>query len=193
MTSPSRWALTQEAFEGLLERLGPDRDSAAQAYEALRARLLDYFDWNGTERPDVAADETVDRVARRLAEGERIEQIAAFAHGVAKLVLLEHQRSRSREQRAAAAVRYEAAPWLREQDPSRLECLVRCLGELPADARGLIVAYYEGAGRSHLEGRKRLAVRLGIPYATLKTRAHRMRIRLEACLRDCLMVEAGNR
>ena len=183
--STARWSLTREALARLLERLGPDAETAGRAYESLRVRLVDYFDWKGAYRPEVAADETLDRIARRLADGEAIERVEAYAHGVARLVLLEHLRLQLREQRATAAAALDASHPEHDEE-ARVECLTRCLQELPAEERSLIVAYYEGAGRSHLEGRKALATRLGIIYATLKTRTHRLRVRLEACLRHCL-------
>lgn len=186
MTTTDRWSLTQEALERLLARLGPDPEAAGREYESLRGRLLDYFDWRGAQRPEVAVDETLDRVARRLEEGEPIERVEAYTYGVARLVLLEHLRSELREQRASAGAARELAGHSEGSDEARIACLTGCLQHLPADERSFIVAYYEGAGRSHLEGRKLLATRLGINYSTLKTRAHRLRVRLEACLRECL-------
>jgi DNA-directed RNA polymerase specialized sigma24 family protein len=184
--STARWSLTRQALGRLLERLDPDPEAAGRAYEALRMRLLDYFDWKGAHRPEVAADETLDRLARRLEEGEAVERVEAYAHGVARLVLLEHLRLQLREQRASAAMAHQPAGAPPADEEARIACLTRCLERLPPEDRALIVAYYEGAGRSHLEGRKDLATRLGIGYATLKTRAHRLRLRLETCLRECL-------
>ena len=184
--STVRWSLTREALARLLGRLDPDPDAAGRAYEALRVRLVDFFDWKGAHRPEVAAEETLDRVARRLEEGEAVERVEPYAYGVARLVLLEHLRLQLREQRATAVAVHEPAGQAEAHEEARIACLTRCLQQLSADDRSLIVCYYEGAGRSHLEGRKELATRLGIVYATLKTRAHRLRVRLEACLRHCL-------
>ena len=186
MTSSTRWSLTEDAFERLLERLGPDREEAGERYESLRARLVDYFDWKGVLRPDAACDETLDRVARRLEEGESIQRVEAYVHGVARYVLLESLRQQTRERQDSASVPLELIAQTEGDEEVRIECLTRCLQELAAADRDLIVGYYEGAGDVHLSGRKRLAARLGISYATLKTRAHRLRNRLDACLRGCL-------
>src|SRR5262245_36371747 len=70
VTLTAQWSLTHEALGQLLERLGTDPATAGREYLALRDRLVDYFAWRGTHRPDVAADETLDRAARRLEEGE---------------------------------------------------------------------------------------------------------------------------
>ena len=186
VTSTARWSLTQKALERLLARLGSDPVAAGRVYESLRGRLLDYFDWRGAQRPEEAADETLDRIARRLEEGEPIERVEAYAYGVARLVLLEHLRLQLREQRASAGAARELAGHPEGSEEARIGCLTDCLQHLPAEERSFIVAYYEGAGRSHLEGRKLLATRLGISYPTLKRRAHRLRVRLGSCLRDCL-------
>ena len=193
MTWPARWTLTPRAFERLLERLGPDRESAGREYQSLRTRLLDYFDWKGAQQPELAADETLDRVARRLEEGEPIERLEGYTYGVARLVLLEQARLHLRERKASAQAALEPAAGPPPNEEARIACLMRCLERLPAEERALIVAYYEGAGRSHLEGRKALAARLGLVYATLKTRTHRLRLRLEACMRACLAEEDPRR
>ncbi len=185
----ARWSLTHEALGQLLERLGTDPVTAGREYEALRARLVDYFVWRGAHHPDVAADESLDRAARRLEGGEAVQHIGPYVHQIARYVLLEHQRRDVRERRALAGAARELAAPADTSGELPSACLLRCLRQLPDDARALIVAYYKGEGRSHLESRRALASRLGISYDTLKTRAHRLRLRLGACLREC--VKAG--
>lgn len=182
-----RWSLTREALERLLGQLGSDSESAAREYETIRRRLIDFFDWRGALSPEALADETLDRVARRLDEGETVEHLRAYCYGVAKRVLLEWEKQRAREQVALRDFRPSPAnDEVSSTVEARVACLERCLRELPDDSRELIVGYYQGAGRSHLEGRRLLADRLGITYATLKTRAHRIRARLEEALRGSL-------
>jgi DNA-directed RNA polymerase specialized sigma24 family protein len=186
----SDWSLTSGAFERLLEALGHERGAAAREYETMRRKLMDYFTWRGAPDPSEHADETLDRVARRLEEGEAVEHIRGYVYGVARLVLLETGRQSSREraaQREWPARTDASAPG----DDPRWACFDRCLQELAPDARSLIVAYYLGSGASHLEARKDLARRLGISYGTLKTRAHRVRVALERCVQACLGQEGG--
>src|SRR4029079_2064984 len=64
-----RWVLTGEAFELLLAALHPERERAAAAYEQLRERTIGLLRWWGASRPEELTDETLDRVARKLAEG----------------------------------------------------------------------------------------------------------------------------
>ncbi len=60
--------LRAEEFEALLRQLGPDRDWAGVRYEQLRQRLLMVFTYRGCSNVEHLADETMDRVAHRLAE-----------------------------------------------------------------------------------------------------------------------------
>jgi DNA-directed RNA polymerase specialized sigma24 family protein len=179
--------LTGRALHGLLARLGQGHDAAAAEFEAIRARLLDFFDRRGVLTADVKADETLDRVARKIEAGERVENVRAYCYGVAKKVFLEWQREEAREAEALRQYWPLAAP-----DPpspateARVACLERCLLALPADRRELIVRYYEGEGGVHLKARKRLADTLSVTEGTLKTRAYRIRVELERCLQDCL-------
>ena len=186
--APRHGPLTAHALEALLERLGPERDSAALEYEAIRGKLVDLFDRRGASAAaDVLADETLDRVARRVHEGEAVQHLRSYCYGVGKHVFLEWQKTRGRE--LALAPRDP----VREPDDestqaaeTRITGLERCLQRLHPDARDIILAYYAGPGRTYLHERKLLAERRGISYAALKTRAHRIRIQLDDCLRRSL-------
>jgi len=190
-SNPSRHStVSKPGFDRLLERLAADREAAALEYEMLRCRLVDFFDGRGAESPEALADETLDRMASKLEEGEVIEHARAYAYGVAKRVFLEAERRRGRAEAALRELR--RAPIVGQTAvalEASIACLQRCLQELPAESRSLIVSYYEGAGEVHLKDRKLLAQRLGLPYTTLKTRAHRSRARLEECLRARLAAQ----
>jgi DNA-directed RNA polymerase specialized sigma24 family protein len=180
-----RWDLTPRAFVHLLERLSTDRAVAATEYESLRRRLADYFDWRGCPNPDVYADETLDRVARKLREGEKVDNVHKYVFGVARMLLLESVRRREREKVAHA----EWRPLDVVDDPvdeDQVRCLESCMKQLPEETRELLIRYYQGDGRTTLAARKELAVGLGINSGALKVRAHRARATLEACLRKCL-------
>src|SRR5262245_51931924 len=64
MTQP----LNSEQFEALIQRLGPDRESAGIRYEELRHRLVTVFEYRRCHDPERLADTTLDIVARRLLE-----------------------------------------------------------------------------------------------------------------------------
>ena len=47
-----KWALTQDAFDGLLASLGDDRNAAADRYLEIRRNLVRLFEWRGCATPD---------------------------------------------------------------------------------------------------------------------------------------------
>jgi hypothetical protein len=176
-----RWALTQEAFDALLQRLGPDRESAAVAFESLRRKLLQFFTYEACAFPDRWADETLDRVAKRLSEGSPIEEVPIYARGVARMVLREARLLENRE-RNLRTLPLPASP----PDERSASCLDECLAVLAPAARDLVEHYYLGFPMSRASARKALAGRLGINMDALRGRALRIRRQLEACLEDCL-------
>ena len=79
----------------LLAQFDPDPESAGIRYESVRRKLVKFFDWRGAYFPEECADETFtfDRIARKLEQGEVIQEIVSYCHGVARLVLLEELKS----------------------------------------------------------------------------------------------------
>src|SRR6185436_18722698 len=81
--------LTSQAFVRLLERLGDDEEQAAKKYEDLRHTLIRSFEWRGAPFPEEHADETFNRLARKLEEGVEIRNIGEYTYTIARLVWLE--------------------------------------------------------------------------------------------------------
>ena len=182
-----RWELTRTAFDGLLARLDTDPVVAGEKYEHLRSALLKFFSWHQTLEADASVDETLDRIARRLAAGETIEDVPAFAYGVARFVRLERQRqSAAMPTTTDEGLVAHAAEQPPEEDEARDACLQRCLGEIPAKERDLIVTYYVGTGRGRIDGRSQLAATLGLSENALRHRAQRLRNRLRVCAAQCV-------
>ena len=182
-----KWTLTQEAFDKLLIALGGDRDGAAEKYLEIRTNLTRFFEWRGCSFPEDHADETINRMAKRVAEGEEILNYSGYAMGVARLLLLEINKGRQREQLALAEIGtasevYEEA----DDNEGRLVCLRSCLQTLSTDNRELILQYYQGEKGEKIQNRKKLMDRLGIPVNTLRMRALRLRERLQLCVEECV-------
>jgi DNA-directed RNA polymerase specialized sigma24 family protein len=181
------WELTATGLERLLLRLDPDPIRAAEAYEALRLSLTRFFDWRGAHFPDECADETLNRLARRLDEGAAVADIRTFALGIARLVRLEQARSPQLRQDQLDEQSIGPAPSPdRTPDPLLHDCLETCLAALPEDARTLILEYYQDQRREKIDRRVRLATQLGLSANALRSRAQRVRDRLERCVRSCL-------
>jgi RNA polymerase sigma factor (sigma-70 family) len=183
---PERWQLTQEAFDGLLAALDADRERAAEKYLSLRRNLVRFFESRGFPA-DEAADEVCNRLARKTEAGASFENISTYALAVARYLALELGKSPERKI-VGEAPEIAVPPFDDDADgrEAKLDCLNHCLSELPEENRRLITAYYEGSGREKIENRRKLAEKLEIPQNALRSRAVRLRDKLEACLAKCL-------
>ena len=185
--SKSEWTLSEEALARFLLCLDSDSDRAGAKYESLRLTLMKFFDWRGALFPEECADETINRVIRKIDEGETIRDIPTYCHGVARMVFLEKLKSPENrrvdfEELSPAIL---VAPGPEERDEKQ-ECFERCLKELPVESRQLILQYYSDEKRAKIDGRLALAQRLSIPLNALRSRAQRIRNRLEECVKGCL-------
>lgn len=191
--------LTLEQFEKLLKCLGPDREQAAAQYEQFRSALITFFQFRGSLNPETDTDCVFDRVGRRLSEGREIFTTApinyfyAVARNVWRERLARPPAEIPFEEQTIPAIPVTPSPLelleaseqtrCREQ---RIICLEACLQLLDPAERDFIIAYYQGGGRAKIENRQALASQLGIPPATLRVRACRSRMKLEACVARCL-------
>jgi DNA-directed RNA polymerase specialized sigma24 family protein len=189
-----KWQLTQDAFDRLLAALGPDRDGAADRYLEIRRNLVRLFEWRGCPTPDEYADETINRCARKIGEGEEIRDVATYCVGIARMVLREMSRDRDSKARPL-----DEAPEPRVAPPDfggdtdrRAECLRGCLGHLSPDTRDFILQYYHGDKGEKIKGRKGLMERMGLTQSTLRMRALRVRERLQHCAETCMGQPQGS-
>jgi len=174
--------LTRESFDSLLEWLHADRETAGREYEKIRARLIKIFACRGCRVPEELADETINRVARKVAEvAEGYQGDPAFYfYAVARKVYLEYSKGKP----IALPV---PAPAVDQEDfDHRLDCLDRCLDALSSASREIIIAYCGTDEDKKKEARKNLALKLGIGSNALWIRAHRIRNSLRSCMDECL-------
>lgn len=187
VTLKSEWVLTQAAFDGFLAMLDRDRDKAGEKYEYIRLKLLKYFQWCGSEVPDIDADETINRVTRRIYEGQNVYNLTGYIYGVAKLVHAETLKRRSHIRTLDEASIIDLPSIGIDVEVARdQECLESCLGRLSDEDREVIIEYYRYKKTNKIDCRKRLAARLGISLNTLRVKMHRQRLSLEACVEKCL-------
>lgn len=183
----ANWVLTQAAFDGFLATLDRDRDRAGEKYEYIRLKLLKYFQWCGSDAPDIDTDETINRVTRRIYEGEDVYNLTGYIHGVAKLVHVESLKRRKRKQALDEIPFTElSSKGVEAEMANYQECLERCLECLNDGDREVITEYYRYNRTEKIDRRKRLAARLGISLNTLRVKMHRQRINLEGCVEKCL-------
>ena len=179
----TKWELNQESFESLLRWLSPDREQAGRRYEDIRGRLIKIFGARGCAEPDLLADETINRVAKRV---EEISQTyegepALYFYGVANKIHMEQLRKQKPIERLPP-------PPVPDKEDYEQEyvCLESCIGLLPARSRDLVLKYYEHETQEKIVQHQRLAERLGIGLNALRIRAHRARLVLRKCIINCL-------
>ena len=188
------WTVTPEAFDSLLFSLDSDRENAGRAYENLRRKLLEFFEARGSCFPDEHTDETFDRVMRRIAEGEKVENPAGYCYGVAKFVWMEASRKLAKapvelDENSLFPASLEVAPepeTSRDVLERRLECLETCLQSLAEETRTFIFDYYREENGVKIEQRKILAARLNTTLNALRLRASRLRRELASCTEACV-------
>lgn len=180
------WVLTREALARFLSCLDANPDQAGRKYEAIRQKLVKIFDWRGARFPDECADETINRVVRKLEYGQEIRDISTYCQGVARLVLLESLKKAENRQVSLDELKsVPVAPVLPDDDTVQRKCFVQCLSELPIESRQLILQYYEDERRLKINNRQAIADRLGIPLNALRSRVQRIRDKLERCVTHC--------
>lgn len=176
-----QWVLTQQTFDDLLAWLAPEREQAGRKYEEIRYRLIKIFTCRGCPIPEELADETINRVTRKLAEvaATYVGDPALYFYGVAHNVHLEYLRKKPQP-----VIQPPVEP---EEDSEReYECLDECMQKLTEQNRTLVLEYYQEDKQAKINQRRELAERLGIALNALRIRAHRIRAHLQKCVLHCL-------
>jgi DNA-directed RNA polymerase specialized sigma24 family protein len=188
-TGPKRkkWGLTQEAFDSLLTWLDSERDRAGRLYEEIRSRLIKIFICRGCTEAEDLADETINRVAKRVDEVAKTYSgdPALYFYGVANKVHLESLRRKPQ---------MDVALPQRQTDEigPELNCLEQCLKTLRSENRELVLEYYQEERQAKIANRQRLAQKMGIPLNALRIRAHRIRAALKNCVKECLVQQPAD-
>jgi len=181
------WELTQEAFDTLLDWLDADRELAGRKYEAIRLRLIKIFTCRACPEAEFLADETINRVSAKVAEISKsyVGDPALYFYAVAQKVYLEYRRAPAPVEFTAAMLNTRAVSLVEDFEPV-YRCLEGCLERLPAESRELVERYYQQEKQAKIDHRRLLATELGIGVNALRIRAHRIRLALRQCVRDCL-------
>lgn len=179
------WVLTQESFDALLNWLDPRREEAGVKYEEIRLRLIKIFTCRGCLEPEDLADETINRVSKKLADiqSSYVGDPTRYFYGVANKVHMEYLR---RKPPPVLPI-----PENSDELDKEYECLEKCIEQLRPDHRGLVLEYYQEEKRTKIDSRKKLAEQLGIALNALRIRAHRIRGSLYECVRNCVNDVAG--
>lgn len=181
--------LDEDSFQRLLDWLDCGVNSEGQKYLEMRRRLVTYFDRKNCLAPDDLADQTLNRVGRRIQEEgfTRAENPAKYCYIMARFVFMESLRESERVrsfQHELAKQWHSTGSEADDIHERMLACMQQCIEEMSTAKRDLILGYYAGDERQKIDNRKRLAMSLGITTNALSIRACRIRDELEACVRQ---------
>lgn len=175
--------MNQESFDRFLAWLHADRDQAGEKYEVVRRGLVQFFERRGCIEAAELADQTIERVSRKLSEiaGTYTGEQARYCYRVAHFIHMEYLR------------RPHPVPPAYDPKDSILQekkdlCRRRCLEKLPADDKELITRYYHPEHEGKAEHRRQLAELYQLTGNALTVRAYRVRSSLNRCLDECLRI-----
>jgi len=139
------WELSGATFSKLLEALSEDREEAGTKYLQLCRSLLRYFEVRGISGAEAAVDEVVNRLARKLESGVRLKNVNTYARGIARMLTLELRKSpEQKTSNEIPAVSVSPVEEGHTDHSQELFCLNKCLKEIPAEKKEIIVGYYKG-------------------------------------------------
>lgn len=176
--------ITKDSFEALLEWLDPNRDEAALRFEVIRNGLIRMFVSKGLMDAEFYADQTVDRVIKRLPEirANYVDLPVKYFHGVARNILLEASRRREIPTDVLPECLFPEGTI----DKDLANCLRKCLRSLSQEKHELIYDYHVYEGHEKIDSHREMAEELSISVGALRTRAHHVRVALEECVRKCM-------
>jgi DNA-directed RNA polymerase specialized sigma24 family protein len=182
-------------FRDLLRRLDSDPAVASETYLILRQKLILFFQHNNCPPAEDHADEALSRIARR-SELDSVENIGAFAYGVARMMILEIREKQKKAtplddwMETGAAERNPEARIVAGIDRQRkMNCFLRCLKELPDEERLTFITFELADPETRVADRIKLATRRGMTAGALRVNVFRIRTKLTRNVLKCLKIK----
>jgi len=174
-----------DSFNLFLSWLDPDLDEAGREYERLRQRLIIIFNSRGCAVSEDLADETFNRVMRRLPamidayQGKPARYIYKTGHHVYLDYIKKVWAPPPKE------LPDRAQPE-KNDDEVTYECLDQCIRQLSPNNRQLVLSYYRENKQANIDHRKEIAESLEIELNAMRIRLYRLRQTLRQCITGCL-------
>jgi DNA-directed RNA polymerase specialized sigma24 family protein len=179
--------LTKEEFDLFLSKLHPDREIAGGEYILLWQKLFIFFQSRSCPLADELVDETLNRVAKKIAGGEEPRNILAYCHGFAKNVWLEYLKKPGVNRGTFDEIPPTPSIGIDEINrKERQKCLFGCLQKLHIDDARLLIEYWYHEDRPNRDIRKEIAERLKISPTALRIRIYRIKNKVDECVKKCL-------
>ena len=161
-----------------------DPDEAGRRYLRLHQKLEGFFRTRGVADTFAAADETLDRAGRRIAEGTDVPNVDSFCLGIARFIIMESWRFNTRE--SAAFLQFlEQHEQATAEQIDRFSLMKKCFEQLPRNDRDIMDSYCKALrGQARAKHRRDLAESLSLTVAALRIRVTRLRKDLEDCVKN---------
>ncbi|MBS1787899.1 MAG: hypothetical protein JST85_09265 [Acidobacteria bacterium] len=177
--------VTPERLQAFLEWLASGANIREEVYEAARRRLILFFAGRKCLDPESLADRTLDLAMRKLTEIPAEAKPLAYLIGIAKNIYRDELRAAHKAE-AFLSTRSATPSQSEPETESRHSCLEKCLAELPANERALVLGYYSESRQAKIDKRKQLADLYGLTLNALRNRVFRLNQRLVLCVTACL-------
>lgn len=169
--------------------------------------LFRFFAVRGCVEAERLTDETFDRAARKLDEGEKIEvKPEVYLRGVAKNVAHENNRDPEQHKKESLDSQADTLPVVLQQQPDIFpgqsvsssetpvwqhekaeNCLKNCLGLLSFEDREILIEYYLPKKTGvKIGNRKKIAEHLNISRKALRNKVSRIKNRTRKCVTICV-------
>ena len=182
----NNWEPPQEAWDKFILFLDADIDVAADKYEVIRRKLITYFERRQCLSAEYLADVSINRVIKRLFDGQIIETLMGYVYGVARIVHLEYLAEQKAGQLLHDEIAHNGEPIETAQTDDLRICFDECLATLTTENHEFIKLYYEDTRRAKIDNRKVMSGRMKISQNALVLRAFQIRKKLERCTNKCL-------
>lgn len=183
--------LTKEDFDSLLYWFSPNRDEAGLKYEEIRNGLIRFFHYKGCSEAENLADETINRVAKKLSvlNTDNNYKHLTYFYGFASKIYLEYKNKVEKKE-----VEFENNVHLKEPlsevSDNLLEgkhkCLESCISKLSAEDKHLIIQYFTKDKSEKFEHRRKLAESLNLSMGNLHVKVYRLKGVLKKCIEKCV-------
>ncbi len=184
----NNWKSRRDAWKRFLNWLSHDLEQAAYTYEAVRRRLIIFFNCRGCANSEDLADKTIDRIIGKISEiaDSYKGDPAKYFFGVAHYVHLEDLRDRKRMDGEPVPDDFPDSNHQEETTEKELisRCLHHCLQKQPSAKRELFLSYYQ-VGEDKAEHHQTLADERGCTLNALRLQMMRLRAELRACITAC--------
>jgi RNA polymerase sigma factor (sigma-70 family) len=186
---PKNSSLTQNDFDALLLWFSPDREVAGAKYEEIRNGLIRYFSFKGCSEEESLADETINRVAKKLDSlntDNNFKHITYFYGFASKIYLENRNKPQNRTTEFEPSQHSNLVVEVDDTKENRHQCLDSCLTKVSPEERNLAIEYFSKEKSAKIEHRRKLAEKLNINVGTMHVRIHRLKDTLRNCVENCL-------